>query len=50
MKEKSNWTVHLPPFAYTTDNAAMIGIVGYFKYKKNAFASLEQAATARLPI
>ena len=48
--KKHNWTVHLPPFAYTTDNAAMIGIVGYLKYKKNAFGSLEQAATARLPI
>ena len=36
--------------AYTTDNAAMIGIVGYFKYMENAFGSLEQAATARLPI
>ena len=48
--KKQGWTVHLPPFAYTTDNAAMIGIVGYFKYQKNAFASLEQAATARLPI
>ena len=48
--EKQNWTVHLPPFAYTTDNAAMIGIVGYFKYMENAFGSLEQAATARLPI
>ena len=48
--EKHNWTVHLPPFAYTTDNAAMIGIVGYFKYMENAFGSLEQAATARLPI
>ena len=48
--EKHNWTVHLPPFAYTTDNAAMIGIVGYFKYKENVFGSLEQAATARLPI
>ena len=48
--KKHNWTVHLPPFAYTTDNAAMIGIVGYLKYKKNAFGSLEEAATARLPI
>ena len=48
--KKHNWTVHLPPFAYTTDNAAMIGIVGYFKYNEQRFGSLEQSATARLPI
>lgn len=48
-KEK-NWTLHLPPMVYTTDNAAMIGIVGYFKYRENAFGSLKEAATARLPL
>ena len=48
--ENNKWKVHLPPLAYTTDNAAMIGIVGYFKYKEKEFASLEQSATARLPI
>jgi len=26
------WTTYLPKFEYTTDNAAMIGIVGYLKY------------------
>ena len=39
----------LPPFAYTTDNAAMIGIVGYFKYMEKEFASLEQSAIADYP-
>lgn len=48
--ENHNWTVHLPPFAYTTDNAAMIGIVGYFKYNEQQFAALDQSATARLPL
>ncbi|MEN8769625.1 MAG: tRNA (adenosine(37)-N6)-threonylcarbamoyltransferase complex transferase subunit TsaD [Candidatus Arcticimaribacter sp.] len=47
---KNNWTVHLPPFAFTTDNAAMIGIVGYFKYNEQQFAALDQSATARLPL
>jgi len=42
--------IHLPPMAFTTDNAAMIGIVGYFKFKAQTYASLKQAATARLPI
>ena len=45
-----NWTVHLPPFAFTTDNAAMIGIVGYFKFNEQRFGALDQSATARLPI
>ena len=44
------WTVHLPPFAYTTDNAAMIGIVGYFKFNEQRFGALDQSATARLPL
>lgn len=48
--EKNNWVVHLPPFAYTTDNAAMIGIVGYFKYNEERFGALDQSATARLPL
>ena len=26
------WTIYIPKFGYTTDNAAMIGIVGYYKY------------------
>ncbi|MGB1448321.1 MAG: tRNA (adenosine(37)-N6)-threonylcarbamoyltransferase complex transferase subunit TsaD [Flavobacteriaceae bacterium] len=50
MAEDNNWTLHLPPFAYTTDNAAMIGIVGYFKYNEQRFGTLDQSATARLPI
>ncbi len=48
--KEHNWTVHLPPFAYTTDNAAMIGIVGYFKYKEQRFGALTESATARLPL
>ncbi len=47
---KYNWRVHLPPFAYTTDNAAMIGIVGYFKFNEQRFGALDQSATARLPL
>ena len=47
---QNHWTVHLPPFAFTTDNAAMIGIVGYFKFNEQRFGALDQSATARLPI
>lgn len=47
---EKGWTVHIPPFAFTTDNAAMIGIVGYLKYRQESYASLDQAASARLII
>lgn len=48
------WKTFLPKFQYTTDNAAMIGIVGYLKYKdlveKNSFQNLEVSAQSRLKI
>lgn len=48
-KEKDEgWRVFLPPFAYTTDNAAMIGIAGYFKFQAQNFGKLNTASNARL--
>ncbi len=48
------WKTFLPKFEYTTDNAAMIGIVGYLKYKelevKNSFQNIEVSAQSRLKI
>lgn len=41
------WTTYIPPFEYCTDNAAMIGIVGYFKYLQGDFATLNVSAKAR---
>ncbi|WP_027077547.1 tRNA (adenosine(37)-N6)-threonylcarbamoyltransferase complex transferase subunit TsaD [Maribacter antarcticus] len=41
------WTVHIPKFEYCTDNAAMIGIVGYLKFKKELFAEQNVTASAR---
>ncbi|MEM6717758.1 MAG: tRNA (adenosine(37)-N6)-threonylcarbamoyltransferase complex transferase subunit TsaD [Bacteroidota bacterium] len=41
---KYGWTSHIPKFAYTTDNAAMIGIVGYLKYLQEDFT--DEAVTA----
>jgi len=38
-KEKSGWNVYIPKFEYSTDNAAMIAITGYFKYINEDFAS-----------
>jgi len=43
-----NWKTFIPKFEYTTDNAAMIGIVGYYKFKKGLFDDLNISAKARL--
>jgi len=44
------WTSYVPKFEYTTDNAAMIAIVGYLKYLEKDFADFDVMATARLKI
>ena len=36
---KHHWEMHIPPFRFTTDNAAMIAITGYYKYLKGEFAA-----------
>jgi len=41
MAEKERWKVYLPGLQFTTDNAAMIAITGYFKYLNKDFASQE---------
>ena len=46
--EKFNWQVYIPPFAFTTDNAAMIAITGYLKYQQNDFCSIEEVPFARV--
>jgi len=48
--KKYNWNVFIPPFAYTTDNAAMIAMAGYFKYLKNDFCALTEVPFARVTI
>ncbi len=45
--EKHGWQVYIPKFEYCTDNAAMIGITGYYKYLKGAFADLSVSPSAR---
>lgn len=36
--QKYNWEVFIPKFSYTTDNAAMVAVAGYYSYKKGDFA------------
>lgn len=47
---KFGWTTYVPKFEFTTDNAAMIAIVGYLKYLDNDFAEQDITASARLKI
>ncbi|KJD36391.1 tRNA threonylcarbamoyladenosine biosynthesis protein Gcp [Tamlana sedimentorum] len=49
-ENKFGWTTYVPKFEFTTDNAAMIAIVGYLKYLENDFAQNNVAASARLKI
>jgi N6-L-threonylcarbamoyladenine synthase len=44
---KRGWNLFIPQFRYTTDNAAMIGITGYYKYLKGEFAGHDVAPLAR---
>lgn len=38
--ERNHWDVFIPPFQFCTDNAAMVGIAGYFKYLKGEYADI----------
>ena len=46
--EKYGWKIYIPPFAFTTDNAAMIAITGYFKYLKKDFCAMEEVPYSRV--
>jgi N6-L-threonylcarbamoyladenine synthase len=45
--EKRNWNLFIPEFRYTTDNAAMIGITGYYKYLRGEFSGHDVTPLAR---
>ena len=47
-ENKYGWKTYVPKFEYTTDNAAMIGIVGYQKFLHNDFESLSVVSKARI--
>ena len=47
---RHRWKVHIPPFAYTTDNAAMVAQAGYYKYLKGEFCPVDAAPYAKTRI
>lgn len=47
---RHRWTVHIPPFSFTTDNAAMVCQAGYFKYLDGEFCPMDAAPYAKTKI
>ncbi len=45
---KRGWRTFLPEFKFTTDNAAMIAMTGYYRYRNGEFSALDVAPEARL--
>ena len=46
--DRYGWTIYIPKFSYTTDNAAMIGIVGYCKFKDQDFCPIDAPAFSKV--
>jgi N6-L-threonylcarbamoyladenine synthase len=46
-RDHSGWNIFIPPVQYSTDNAAMIAIAGYFKFLKGEFGSQGDMPYAR---
>lgn len=44
------WKIHIPKFEYTTDNAAMVAITGYYKYLEGEFTDKSVTPYARTSI
>jgi N6-L-threonylcarbamoyladenine synthase len=47
---RRNWNLFIPPFSYTTDNAAMIGITAYYKYLRGDFSAQDISPLARFEV
>jgi N6-L-threonylcarbamoyladenine synthase len=48
--EKYGWTIYIPKFSYTTDNAAMIAVTGYYKYLDNDLCSIDLPAFSKVQL
>ncbi len=48
--KRYGWEVFIPPFSYTTDNAAMIAQAAYFKYQDSDFCSIDEVPFARVTV
>lgn len=50
LAKKKQWNLFIPKFAYTTDNAAMVAITGYYKFLKGEFTGYDVAPFSRTTI
>ena len=48
--KRYGWTVYIPKFSYTTDNAAMIGCVAHYKLNDRSFCSIDAPAFSKVTI
>ena len=48
--DRYGWKIFIPKFSYTTDNAAMIAITGYFKYQDKDFCTIDMPAYSRVTL
>lgn len=48
--KRYGWKIHIPRLSYTTDNAAMVGICGYFKYLDGDFCPMDAAPYSRVSV
>lgn len=48
--EKHGWKTYIPSFEYTTDNAAMVGIAGYYKFLNKDFENFSVVSKSRMPL
>ena len=48
--QEKDWNTYIPAFGFCTDNAAMIAMAGYIKYKKGEFADWNAVPAARWPV
>lgn len=48
--KRYGWTVYIPKFSFTTDNAAMIAIVGYYKFLDGDFSDITLPAYSKVAI
>lgn len=47
MQERNIWTIYIPKFAYTTDNAAMIAMAGHYRYLDGKYCDLSTPPFSR---
>ena len=48
--KRYRWEVFIPPFSFTTDNAAMVCQAGYFKYLDKDFCAIDEVPFAKTTI